>query len=375
VRIVMLGCRGIPATYGGVEKVVEELSVGLAKRGHEVSVICRDHYTPKMRAYQNVDLIRLPTVRQKHLEMIVHSLLSALYVCIKKYDVVHIHSVEPAVVSIFLKLFHPIVATSHGQAYRRDKWGRVFKRMSKAAERTFIRSPRVCTAVSRTLCQYYFDRYKRDVQYIPNGVKWQALLGPSHIRRFGLDKDGYILFVGRLIPTKGAELLIDAYNKIRPKVKLVIVGASSHTNGYEKKLRSKAGNDVLFLGYQYGEQLRALYSNCKLFVFPSLIEGLPMVLLEAFSFLRPTIYSDIPENTEIADGLGIAFRSGDVEDLADKLSRVLSNGGELNARDTRIYEKLHSEYNWERIVDKYIEVYQTAVNRHRFDSSRAESAL
>jgi glycosyltransferase involved in cell wall biosynthesis len=206
-------------------------------------------------------------------------------------------------------------------------------------------------------------------------VQWQELLGPSHIRRFGLEKDGYILFVGRLIPTKGAELLIDAYNKIRPKVKLVIVGASSHTNGYEKKLRSKAGGNVRFLGYQYGEHLRALYSNCKLFVFPSLIEGLPMVLLEAFSFLRPTIYSDIPENAEIADGSGIAFRSGDAADLAEKLNCALSNGSELDACDVRIREKLHSEYNWERIVDKYIEVYQTAVNRHRFDSSKAESAL
>ena len=358
MRIVMMGCRGIPATYGGVEKAVEELSVRLARQGHEVTVLCRSHYTPKMRAYENVHIVRLPTIRQKHLEMILHTLLSTLYVSVKRYDLVHIHSVDPAIVTPLVRLFHPVVATSHGQAYRRDKWGRAFRTLSRIAERVFIATPCKCTAVSKTLCDYYARTYNKTAEYIPNGVTLQEPVGPEPIRRFGLDKDSYILFVGRLLATKGPKLLIDAYRKTRPDLKLVIVGGSSHTDKYEQMLRKEAGPDVLFLGYQYGESLKALYSNCRLFVFPSSIEGLPLVLLEALSFQRPVLFSDIPENREIADGLGISFKSGDVDDLAEKLSYALSDAHPFEPLLPAIPARLSRDYNWGSVAEQYAKVYQ-----------------
>ena len=166
---------------------------------------------------------------------------------------------------------------------------------------------------------------------MPNGVTREEPAGPEHLKPFGLQKDGYILFVGRLLATKGPQLLIDAYKRVRPDLKLVIAGGSSHTAEYEKTLQKEASDDIRFVGYQYGERLKALYSNCRLFVFPSTIEGLPLVLLEALSFLRPVVFSDIPENLEVAEGLGIPFRCGSVDDLAAKLEYALSHGDELDA--------------------------------------------
>jgi glycosyltransferase involved in cell wall biosynthesis len=358
MHIMMLGCRGIPATYGGVEKAVEELAVRLVRQGHQVTVLCRRHYTPKMSTYENVRLVRLPTIREKHLEMIVHTVLSALYISARPCDLVHVHSVEPAVVVPFLRWFHPVVATSHGQTYRRDKWGRVFKAICRVAERVFVAAPDMCTAVSRTLSTYYMQTYGRAVEYIPNGVTPQEPAEPELLKQFGLEPDNYILFVGRLLASKGPRLLIDAYNRIKPAPKLVIAGGSSHTARYERLLRQEANGDILFLGYQYGASLRALYSHCRVFVFPSYVEGLPLVLLEALSFLRPVVYSDIPENREIADGLGIPFRCGSVEDLAEKLQYALSEVKPGEARCRAVPAKLTGEYNWDRVVNEYIRVYR-----------------
>ncbi len=368
MHVIMMGCRGVPATYGGVEKVVEQLSIRLARAGHKVTVICRSHYTPRMTAYEGVDIVRLPTIPQKHLEMIVHTILAALYVSVKPCDLVHVHSVDPCVVVPFVQLFHPVVATSHGQAYRRDKWGVVFRSLSRLAERVFVMAPRKCTAVSRTLSDYYTRRYGRTVEYVPNGVTIEEPAGPEPLRPFGLEKDGYILFVGRLLATKGPQLLIDAYKKAKPGLKLVIAGGSSHTDEYEKALQREASNDIRFIGYQYGESLRALYSNCRLFAFPSFIEGLPLVLLEALSFQRPVVFSDIPENLEIAEGLGIPFRCGSADDLAAKLTYALSHTGELKDLQQATIEKLSSEYGWDQVADQYLRIYRDATARYGVNS-------
>jgi len=374
MHIVMMGCRGIPATYGGVERAVEELSIRLAKQGHQVTVLCRSHYTPRISEYENVHIVRLPTIREKHFEMILHTLLSAIYVSVRRYDLVHIHSVDPAIVTPLVRLFHPVVATSHGQAYRRDKWGKVFRTLSRIAERVFIATPCKCTAVSKTLCDHYARTYDKTAAYIPNGVTVQEPSGPEPIKQFGLDKDGYILFVGRLLATKGPKLLIDAYKKVKPNLKLVIVGGSSHTDKYEKMLREEASPDVLFVGYQFGECLKALYSNCRLFVFPSSIEGLPLVLLEALSFQRPVLFSDIPENREIADGLGVSFKSGSVDDLAEKLKYVLSDANAFEPLLPAIPAKLSHEYNWDRVVRQYVKVYQDVLAKYEVSSVPACNA-
>ncbi len=363
MHVIMMGCRGIPATYGGVEKAVEEISVRLARQGHRVTVLCRSHYTPKMRTYANVDIVRLPTIPQKHLEMILHTLLGALYVSVRRCNLVHIHSVDPAVVAPFVRLFHPVVATSHGQAYRRDKWGPVFRMLSRLAERIFIATPHKCTAVSKTLKDYYAQTYGRTAEYVPNGVTLQEPVGPDLIRQFGLEPDNYILFVGRLLTTKGPKLLIDAYKKAKPDLKLAIVGGSSHTDNYEQMLRQEAGDGVVFTGYQYGGTLNALYSNCRLFVFPSSIEGLPLVLLEALSFQRPVLYSDIPENREIADGLGVAFQSESVDDLADKLTYALSDANPFQSLLPAIRARLAGEYDWDRVVGQYVTVYEAVLGK------------
>lgn len=356
----MIGHRGIPATYGGVERHVQELATRLAPRGFEVLVFGRSSYCPPDQPDLGVEIIRLPTINQKHLEMIVHTFLCVLYLLfVRRVDIIHIHSVDPAILTPLARLGARVVVTSHGQAYRREKWGPVAKAMSRWAERVFIRWADGAISVSRTLRDYYRATYGRAVSYIPNGVNLVEPSGSDEIEKLGLSPKRYVLFVGRLLPTKGAHLAMEAFRGIETDLKLAVVGGSSHTSDYVARLEGYRSDRVLLLGYQYGRTLEQLYENCLLFVFPSEIEGLPITLLEAMSFGRPILFSDIPENLEAAEGVGLSFRSGDVADLRERIRRALDHPEELAELGLRARERVISDYNWDKIADEHATVYRS----------------
>ena len=188
LRIAMIGLKGIPATYGGVERHVEELATRLAARGHDVTVFCRSFYTPKMKEYKGVKIVRLPTIVTKHLEMIVHTFISIIYLLFKKYDIVHIHSVDPAILTPLLKIRHRVVITSHGLAYKIQKWGKLAKTVSQFAETIFIKYAGAAICVSKTLKKYYMGKYGREITYIPNGVAISEGVNDNLLTDFGLKK-------------------------------------------------------------------------------------------------------------------------------------------------------------------------------------------
>ncbi|MDI6840035.1 MAG: glycosyltransferase family 4 protein [bacterium] len=372
MRIAFVGQKGIPATFGGVEKHVEELATRLSKRGHEVTVYSQSHYTKVSGSYKGVRVVRVPTLKQKNLEMITYTFLSLVHLLFshRKADIVHFQSVDPAILMGLAKLKAKVVVTSHGQAYQRSgKWGKLAKAFSKLAERIFIHFPDKRIAVSKILKNYYESKYHREVVYIPNGVNIPAINSSKEIEKFNLMRDGYILYVGRLIPTKGCHLLIDAYKSINTNKKLVIVGGSSYSNKYIKKLKeSVAGNsNIYFLGYQYGKVLQELFANCSLFVLPSEYEGLPVTLLEAMSFAKPVIFSNIPENLGIAEGCGVSFINKNKEDLATKILFLLKNQKISKDLGKRAIERVVRDYNWDTVVAQTENVYQSLIAIRKYN--------
>jgi glycosyltransferase involved in cell wall biosynthesis len=357
LKIAFVGAKGIPSTYGGVEKHVEELSTRLAARGHRVFVYCRPRYVNGNSDYMDVERVIRPTIMQKHSEMIVHTGLSLLDAMSRNLDIVHFQSVDPAILSIFAKRRARVVVTSHGKAYRVEKWGRVARSLSVIAERFYARIPQSRIAVSRTLTEYYRRTYGCDVSYIPNGVRLHTGVGSSALSRFSLEPRQYILFVGRLVKSKGCHLLLDAYESLETDKQLVIVGDVGYRSTYDERLRSRESEKVKFLGFRFGQDLIELMCNCFMFVQPSESEGLSMSLLEALSSARPVIYSDIPENREVAEGCGLPFNPGDSKDLMAKMALMLSDSAMGENLGIAGREKARSEYDWDKIVDATEEMY------------------
>lgn len=371
-KIAYIGQKGVPATYGGVERHVEALGERVAKMGHSVIVYTRKNYNDFKGFFKGMRVINLPAVPEKHTEMFSHTLLSCLDVIEKDIDIVHIHSVDPTILSFIPRIKTKVIATSHGQAYRREKWGRIAKSFSHFAEKLYVTIPDARISVSKTLKKYYESRYGCYVHYIPNGVEFPELVGLPDYRRFKnnteevkLEKNSYILYVGRILPTKGVDILINAWKELRLRINLqlnknlVIAGGSSYTNQYVENLKQQSDESIIWLGYRYGEELNWLYANAYCVVLPSEIEGLALTLLEAMSYGKCVIYSDIPENVEVAEGVGIPFKNKNHNDLAEKIKFGMDNHNYCQELGKKARERIKKEYDWNHIALKTIEVYES----------------
>lgn len=352
-HVTFVGSRGIPATYGGVERYVEEVSTRLARRGYRVSVYCRPHYTNRRGNYCGVELRRLPCIPTKHLEAISHTFLATWHVLFCEDEIVHYQAQGPALLIWLPRLFgRKTVVTVQGLDWQRSKWGRLARAVLKAGEWASAHLPDRTIVVSQDLEQHYREQYGITAMCIPNGVNDTTRKAAREIQRWGLEPGRYILSVGRLVPEKGYDMLLRAFGRVKTDKMLVVVGGSSYTDAYVAGLRnSVTQNSVVFTGYVYGTVLDELFSNAYLFVSASEVEGLPIALLEAMSFGVCVLASDIPPHQEMLGGLGYTFRAQDEQGLAASLQTLLEQPNLVKEAGEKLRRRVLDTYNWERIVD------------------------
>ncbi len=357
----MIGQKGIPATYGGIERHVEELASRLVARGHEVSVYCRMHYTRTRGHHMGVHLIRHFSVKTKHLDAISHCAIAMLDTIFRDYDIIHFHALGPSIFAFLPKLVgKKTVVTVHGLDWQREKWGRFAQAFLRFCEFPAARFPSRTIVVSKTLQEYFRKRHGTETVFIPNGTPIPDRRRPNKLRRYGLDTGRYILFVGRLVPEKGCHYLMEAFNGLQTDARLVLAGGSSFSDGYVDTLKRLGdGNKrIVMMDYVYGDLLEELWSNAYFVVQPSVLEGLSISLLEALSFGKCVVLSDIPENLEVAEDCAVPFRSRDVEDLRDKMAHLLRHPEIVDSFEERCRTRIRENYAWDVVVDALERVYR-----------------
>lgn len=365
MKIAMIGQKGIPAVYGGVERHVEELAKNLVKSGHEVFVYTRRNYTDKnLKEFEGVKLISLPNIKTKHLDAISHTFMACLHALRQDFDIIHFHSIGPSSLIWIIKLFRqgvPVIATFHTKCYEHKKWGFFARLYLKFGEAITCKLPDKTIIVSNSLADYAVKKYHPNAVYIPNGVTFSRMDElNSEIKQWGLQNGNYIVAISRLIAHKGLAYLIKAYQSINTDKKLVIVGDGSYTEEYVKFIKDLAGNNpnIIFTGCQSGQTLRQLFSNAYLFVQPSESEGLSIALLEAMSYKRAIIASDIPENREALADCGFYFKNKDTQNLAERMRELLDNPDSAKLKAEQGYIRAEKMYNWENITKQIIAVYE-----------------
>ena len=312
-------------------------------------------------------LVRLPTIRSKHLETVVHTLLSTLHVLTQPCDVVHYHALGPALFSFIPRLVgKKTVVTVQGRDWQRKKWGRAASLVLRLGELAAIRFPTATMVVSETLQNYYLGRYGAKTFHVPNGGLLRELRSPGKLFDWDLEPGKYILFLGRLSPEKGCHLLIEAYERLDTDIKLVLAGASSYCDEYSRKLRTHAGQRIKILDWIAGDALDELLTNAALFALPSDLEGLSLALLDAMGAGLCVLASDVPENCEVVQDAGFTFQRGDAADLAEKLRFLIANPALREAAGYAARRRVERYYQWRDIA--------SAVEQAYFATMRPESA-
>jgi glycosyltransferase involved in cell wall biosynthesis len=275
------------------------------------------------------------------------------------FDIIHIHSADPCLLSWLPKARYGIVATSHGQAYIRKKWGVAAKTLSKIAERFFIYIPNVITSVSKPLADFYKNKYKKKVLYIPNGIKFREKPSSEYLEKWNIQVENYMFCsAGRIERTKGIHTLIDAYKKSNSDLPMVIAGGGSGTDpAYFDELKISAPSGVKFVGFLTGDEFFSLYAHARIFIFPSEYEAMSMALLEGLSFGTPTVYSNIPENEAVADGLGFSFEVSNSDSLERTLKDVLLNYDKAVEIGQKAKKVIREKHDWISIAGQYNDVY------------------
>ena len=371
LRSCMFGHKRIPSREGGIEVVVEELSTRMVKLGHQVTCYNRGghHVSGKefdgerLHEYKGVKLKTVSTINRKGLTAVSSSFFAALASAFGRYDVVHIHAEGPAAMCWIPKLFGKrVVVTIHGLDWQREKWKNGFgSKYIHLGEKMAVKFADEIIVLSKGVQEYFQKTYGRKTLFIPIGVNRPVLRKADLIKnKFGIDKDGYLLFLGRIVPEKGLRYLIEAYKELHTDKKLVIAGGSSDTDDFMQEIQTLATGDdrIIFTGFVAGQALEELYSNAYLYLLPSDLEGMPLSLLEAMSYGNCCVVSDIAECSEVVEDKAVTFQKSNVQDLKEKLQRLCDDPATVQKYKNEAADFICSKYNWDEITQKTLEVYE-----------------
>lgn len=357
----MMGLKGVPAQYGGVERMVEEVGARLAARGHEVTVYCRTYYTPPVSTHRGMRIVRLPSHNSKYTDTLSHTLISTMDVMRRGVDVVHYHSLGPSVFSSLPRLRGiKTVVQVHGLEWTDDKWAPWARAGFRVAERLAMRLPNVVASDGKTWKEYLERKYHRPVAFITNGVSLADPGLPCEILSLGLRPRKYVLYVGRLVQQKGCHYLIQAYRRLKTEYPLVFAGGSTHSDGYVGRLKMLAAGDerIRFVGFVQGRLLSELFSNACLCVVPSDAEGQAVTLVEAMGYGNCVVASDIPENLEALGDYGYSFKAGDSDDLCRVLESLLARPELVEAKRGGARHHVEQNYTWDIATDQAEQLYR-----------------
>jgi glycosyltransferase involved in cell wall biosynthesis len=355
MRIAILGTRGIPASYGGFETFAEHLSTRLVARGHEVTVYGRAHYvSPRQLEFHGVKLKVLPTIRHKYLDTVIHTFLSAVHAMFGKFDAVLIcNAANSPFVPILRLTGTPVAINVDGLEHKRKKWGWLGRQYYLLAERLSTMLPNVTVTDAQVIHDYYRARYNASSRMIAYGSEVERRPDREAVRKWRAEPNRYVLYVSRLEPENNAHLVIEAFKKVRTAFRLLIVGDAPYAREYIHDLKARARGDkrIVFTGFVFGQDYRALQQNAYCYVHATEVGGTHPALVEAMGYGNCVLTLATPENLEVVGSAGIPYN--DESDLTEKLQRVLRDGSVVQSYRHRAQDRVQRHYDWDRVVDQY----------------------
>ncbi|WP_341526180.1 glycosyltransferase family 4 protein [Nostoc sp. UHCC 0302] len=374
MKIAVIGAKGLPPKQGGIEHYCAEVYPRMVALGHRVDLYARSSYTNSSwfdhYDFWGVRVVSLPSRNWRGLDAFIASALGAIAACGQQYDIVHFHALGPSLFTFLPRITTSakVVVTCQGLDWQRAKWGNFSSRLIHMGEKTAVRCAHGLIVVSKDLKSYFLQTYNRDTVYIPNAPASYAGSDPNfaYASSLGLTQGRYILFVGRLVPEKRPDLLLEAFCALKPAGwKLVLAGGVSDTRAFSSKLLETVAShpNIVFAGELQGNRLWEIVRGAGLFVLPSDVEGLPLAMLEAMREGIPVLASDIsPHQQLINSRRGMLFEAGNVDSCIRSLDWAINHPTEIAAMAENAQKYVQLHYSWEQITSETLKLYTTVLN-------------
>jgi glycosyltransferase involved in cell wall biosynthesis len=305
----------------------------------------------------------LPTVRNKYLDTIVHSMIAAAHAVFRRYDIVYVFGVGNSPVCATLRLGGlPVLLNVDGLDWQRDKWPAPAKLCLRLAERVAVRIANRTITDSPNVQDYYRRHRGVELEYIPYGADPAPAQVNGTLSRHGLDPQGYFLYVGRLEPENRVHDLVAASRSAGTSIPTVIVGDAPYAAEYKAKLRQKAGDSVRFTGAIYGDGYWELNHHAYAYVFPVTSSGTHPALIEAMACGNCVLARDTPDNRTVGGDTVRYFN--DVPELSALMRWAERSPAEVRALGRQAAARARSIYDWDRITADYLRLsYQVLAER------------
>lgn len=360
LRIAILGTRGVPANYGGFETFAEELGARLVERGHSVTVYGRSHYISEdIEWHRGVQVRRLPAIRQKYLETLSHTALSAIDTLGRGYEVILICNAANALLCPVPRLYGArVVLNVDGIERLRRKWNVLGRAYYRVSERLSIWFPDVVVTDARSVQKYYMDRYHFESYFIPYGAPVGRVTTQEVLEKLDLEPNGYILYVSRLEPENNADRVLQAYIKSGLEIPLALIGDAPYSRQYIGRLQELAqGRNVRMPGAIYGKGYRELLAGSLCYLQATEVGGTHPALIEAMGAGCVVICHDTPENREVVADAGILLDFYDTRSLAEVLRSVCGSPEKFRGLGQQARQRIKRHYDWEVVVDQYEQLF------------------
>lgn len=367
--IQFIGTMGLPASYGGFETAVEQISKKFIKKKWKIEI-------GSIKRYKSVNeflkIIWTPQVGIPSLDRILREFFLLLRAILSKDDKIY-HIFGPSFFILVWKLFNKkVIITADGLEWKRKCYGKITQKIVKFSYSISAKYSDVFITDAKFIKKYYNQKYKVNSIYIPYGGKLPKNLPETEIKKtlakFGVESKKYYIFVGRLVPEKGVHILISAFSKKNRKFPLLIIGSDPFSGKYEELLRKNSNKDIKFLGYLFGEKFDILLSNSRLHFRPSLneSEGTNPVAIESIWYDLPIIASDAPQNIELFSTISKIYPRSSIEKLARLISEI--EGKDKLDVGLKKYKKLKERYDWKKVCLKLEKIYEGLLNsKHSTD--------
>jgi len=382
MRILMLSWEFPPKVVGGLARHVEELSAALVRAGHDIYVVTDDDSkSSEFEIFKGIKVYRVKSYRPKHLsfiDQIMHLNFGLLEHSIdllrsEKFDLVHAHDWLVAHAGITLKRAFgtPLVVTMH--ATEHGRWNGIHNDLQN-----YIHSMEWLLnyeSIGTIVCSYFmenemyklFNLPKNKVFVLPNGIERDKFNFDfdqwAFRRQFVPDNYKLVMSVGRMVPEKGFQVLINSAPKVLhqyPNVRFVIAGKGGMLDSFRNQVEQMGLSDrVWFLGYVSDEDLNKLFIVSDAAVFPSLYEPFGITAIESMAAGTPVIVSDTGGLGEIVEHgyTGIKTYAGNPDSLAWGILQILQNEDYANYLRQNAYNKVVSVFNWDIIAKNTTNVY------------------